>query len=161
MSTALKLLTKRDNGAYRRVLDFLSLKRRNPKLTASEAAKSSGTTLRTVRRYAPSLLTVRSGRLDVAPSDRLPRRMRMLTPRGEITILTRGSRTASQIGRYNNALREYLSTGDVKSLQSFAGKAVRSGGRRYEFVTDPATINRLARPGALHFLDVYDVEGAP
>jgi hypothetical protein len=149
-----------ENDAYRRVLDALSLKRRKKYLSLSAATRETGTTLKTFRRYAGAVLDVRSGRLDVAPTDRLPRPMRVLTPRGEVTIHTRSSRTASRISRYNNALREYLASGDATVLKRFDGKAVRSGGQRYEFVTDSETIRRLTRAGAVHFLDVYDMEAA-
>jgi hypothetical protein len=84
--------------------------------------------------------------------------MRMLTPRGEARVVTKSSHTASRIGKYNNALREYYVTGDSNALKRFAGKSVRSGGQTYEFVTDPKTLNRLARAGAVHFLDIYAPE---
>lgn len=140
---------------YRRVLDAFSLKRRNPDLSLTRAAKSSGTTLKTVRKYAGPALTIRSGRLDVKPTDRLPRPMRMLTARGEVVIQTTSSRVASRIGRFNNALRKYYVSNDSSALHAFAGKSIRSRGEDYEFVTDAKTLNRLARAGALHFLDIY------
>lgn len=145
---------------YRRVLDALSLKRRTPSISLTKAAKSSGTTLKTIRRYASSALEVRSGRLDVKRSDRLPRPMRMLTPRGEVTVPTKSFRTASWIGKYNNALREFYVTGDSTAVKRFADKSIRSGGKTYEFVTDTKTLNRLARAGAVHFVDVYAPEAS-
>lgn len=147
-----------ENDAYRRVLDTLSLKRRKKHLSLSAAARERGTTLKTVRRYAGPALDVRSGRLDVAATDRLPRAMRMLTPRGEVRVVAKSSRTASRIGKYNNALREYYVTGDPRALKPFAGKSIRSKGQSYEFVTDTRMLNRLARAGAVHFLDIYASE---
>jgi uncharacterized protein YaaR (DUF327 family) len=146
--------------AYRRVLDALSFKRRNPHVSLSKAAKTTGTTLRTIRRYADPVLTIRSGRIDVRATDRLPRPMRLLTAEGEQVIRTSSARTASRIARYNNALREFLNSGNSESLKRFAGKAVRSRGQRYAFVTDEQTIRKFARPGELHFLDVYDMGAA-
>lgn len=161
--TALTRLALPQRGkyqVYRRVLDALSLKRRKKHLSLSAAARESGTTVRTMRRYAGATLEMRSGRLDVKSTDALPRPMRMLTPRGEVTILTKSAKTASRIARYNNAIREFLNTGDARALRPFVGKALRGRGERFEFVTDPATIQRLARAGAVHFLDVYDSEAA-
>ena len=120
---ALPALSGVKGDAYRRVLDTLSLKRRKPALSLSAAARESGTTLRTIRRHAPSVLETRSGRLDVQASDRLPRPMRMLTPTGEVIVNTRSSRTASRISRHNNAVRElYTSAGDTSALKPFNDK---------------------------------------
>ncbi|MFZ0366014.1 MAG: hypothetical protein WAL67_17580, partial [Candidatus Cybelea sp.] len=118
-------------------------------MSTTRAAKLSGTTLRTIRRYAGSALEIRSGRIDVTPRDRLKRRMRMLTAKGETAVTTTSSQTASGISRYNNAVREFYATGNVGVLRPFAGRAVRSGGKRYEFVTDPNTLNRLGRAGSV------------
>jgi hypothetical protein len=156
----LKPRAKGDPEAYRRALDAIGFKRRFPAVPLSKAAKSSGTTLKTIRKYAGPALLVRSGRLDVTPSDRLPRRMRMLTPQGEVAVSTTSSRTASRISRYNNAVRDFYATGDTTALKPFRGKGVRSGGARYEFVTDPRVLNRLGRAGAVHFLDIYAPEAA-
>ncbi|HEY5256823.1 MAG TPA: hypothetical protein VIJ12_00430 [Candidatus Baltobacteraceae bacterium] len=134
------------------------MKRRRPELTLSKAVKQSGTTLKTVRRYAVSVLETHSGRLDVVGTDRLQRSLRMITARGEVTIVTTSFRTASRIARYNNAVRKFLVSGDPGALKPFAGKSVRSSGQTYEFVTDPKTLNRLARAGAVHFLDIYAPE---
>lgn len=145
---------------YRRVLDALSLKRRNPSLSMTKAAKSSGTTLKTIRRHATPALEVRSGRLDVKTADRLVRPMRMMTPHGEVTIVTTSSRTASRIAKHNNAVRDFLVTGKADGLRRFESKAIRSRGASYAFVTDPKTLSRLARAGAVHFLDIYAPEAA-
>jgi hypothetical protein len=154
----LRAMTKRQNDAYRRGLDTVALKRRNPLLSLSKAARSSGTTLTTIRKYVGSALDVRSGRFDVKPTDRLPRAMRMLTPTGEISVLTTSSQAASRIGHYNNAVRTFLITGDESSLKLFEGLSVRSGSKTYAFVTNRTTLNRLARAGAVHFLDIYASE---
>ncbi|MGA8575269.1 MAG: hypothetical protein WB609_06190 [Candidatus Cybelea sp.] len=144
--------------AYRRALDAIGLKRRHPKMSFTKAAKLSGTTIKTVRKYAASAIEVRSGRIDVTRSDRLKRRMRMLTDKGEIAIPTTSSQTASRISRYNNAVREFYATGKTTALKPFVGKAVRSGGKRYEFVTNPAALNRLGRAGSVHFSEIYAPE---
>lgn len=140
-------------------MDAIALKRRNPKLSLSEAAKQTGTTIKTVRRYTGSALEVRSGRLDVTARDRIPRNLRFLTAKGQVAVRVTNSRDASRIARYNNAVRKYLMTGDTAGLQPYAGKSVRAGGVTYEFVTDPAALNRLARAGEVHVLDIYAPAG--
>jgi hypothetical protein len=64
----LEALTGRREDTYYRVLDAIALKRRDPKLSLTKAAKHSGTTLDTIEKYAPSALEMRSGRFDVRPS---------------------------------------------------------------------------------------------
>jgi hypothetical protein len=150
----LDALTGAKEDAYYRVLDALALARRE-KISPTKAARKSGTTLRTMRKYAPSALEERSGRVYITPSDRLPRRMRMLTPSGEVVVRTTSSRTATLIAEYNNALRTYVLTRDTSELQRFATKSVRSGGERYTFATDARTLDRYIRAGAVHFVDIY------
>lgn len=145
--------------ARRRALDAIALKRRRPELSLSAAAKQSGTTLKTVRRYAGTALETRSGRLDVSSRDRIPRNLRFLTAKGQVVIRVTNSRDASRIARYNNAVRKYLMTGDTAGLQPYSGKSIRAGGATYEFVTDPAALNRLARAGEVHVLDIYAPAG--
>jgi hypothetical protein len=75
----LDALTSAKEDAYYRVLDALGISRREH-ISPTKAAKRSGTTLRTMRKYASSALEERSGRVYIKPSDRLPRR-----PHGQLT----------------------------------------------------------------------------
>jgi hypothetical protein len=121
----------------------------------TKAAKESGTTLKTIRRYASSALEMRSGRLDATSHDRIPRDLLFLDAKGQTHIPVTNSRDASRVGRYHNAVRKFLITGDPKHLKPWVGKSVRVAKREYPFVTDPAVLNRLARAGQVHFLDIY------
>jgi hypothetical protein len=111
--------TQRGIEAKRRVLDAIALKRRNPQISLKEAAKRSGTTLPTIKRYAANVLTERSGRLDVSPSDRMARELAFLTHKGYVPITVRNSRDATRIAKYNNAVRTYLTTGDRSVLKPY------------------------------------------
>jgi hypothetical protein len=155
--TFLEALTGKLEDAYRRVLDAISLARRKPNLSLTKAAKASGTTLTTMRKYAASALEVRDNRLEVTASDRLPRRMRLLTPRGEFHVLTRSSRVASLIGDHSNAIRAYRISSDPSGLRNFEGKSVTIDGQTYELLTDRPTIDRFIRAGAVHFVDIYAI----
>jgi hypothetical protein len=146
------------DDARRRTLDAISVKRRNPAISMTKAAKLSGTTLKTIRKYGATALETRSGRVDVTPSDRLERRMRLLTRQGEVSVTTRSSRAASRLSEYNNAVRKFYATEDTSALAPFRNKGIRSGGQRYEFVTDPRVLNRLGRAGAVSFIDIYAPE---
>jgi hypothetical protein len=158
-----RYLEPRTNKQYetqRRVLDALSEMRRNPHRPFSAVARSVGTTVKTVRRYAGEALEVRGGRIDVKPTDRIARPMRMLTTDGEQNVVVHNSRDASRISKHNNAVKTALySFGtDRRALDRFAGKTVRTDGKIYTFATDYEQIIRLTRAGAVHFLDIYSVE---
>ena len=151
--------TGKQHEAKRRALDAIALKRRHPELSLTQAARGSGTTVKTIRRYAPAALETRSGRLDVKRSDRIPRDLRFLTAKGQVTVRVTNSRDASRVAKYNNAVRRFAMTLDGSQLKQFEGKALKAGSERYEFVTDPAALARLARAGEIHFLDIYAAVG--
>ena len=151
--------TRRGQEARRRAFDFLSFMRRHPDRSATEAARRSGTTLRNARKYAGSALELEDGYWTVRRTDRIPRDVLFLTPKGYETLHVTNSRDASRIAKYHNALRRYLLKRDSRELQGFVGKTIRSGGADHPFLTDPATINRLVRGGAIHFLDIYGSPG--
>jgi hypothetical protein len=150
----------RYNDAYRRALDAISLQRRHPSISLNEAAFRAGTTLESVKRHAGSALRYRHGRWEAAPHDTLPRPMLFLTPRGYVTVTTRDSDDARMIAQYYNAVREYLATGSTRKLKRFEGWYIEAPEGEFDFVTDSATINRLARAGAVSFLDIYGPEGS-
>jgi hypothetical protein len=158
-TTFLEPNTGLQRDRQRRVLDAISLKRRNPELSLSAAARRSGTTVKTIRTYAGAALYTRSGRLDVHGTDRIPREMLFLTPQGYVALHVTNSRDASRIAKYHNALRRYLLRRDPRELQQFTGKTIRVAGTAHPFLTDAATINRLVRAGAVSFLDIYGSPG--
>ena len=125
--------------------------------SATVAAHKAGTTLATMRRYAGrALKPTPSGRYAAAAGDWLRRRVRMLTPVGLIAIEARTSKAASRIARYWAAVNRYLKTGDNRPLQAFRGTAIRVGRVSYPFVTDLATLERLAHAGEVRFEDLYE-----
>lgn len=150
----------RERDAQRRVLDALALKRRQPALSMTQVARRSGTTVKTVRRYAGPALETRSGRLDAKSTDKIARDLSFLTDRGYIALRVTNSRDATRIARHSNAVRKFVMHADDSSLRRFEGKSIKAGGKTHFFVTDRATINRLARAGELHFLDIYGPPGS-
>ena len=125
--------------------------------SATVASHETGTTLRTMRRYAGRALRQEpSGHYAVASGDRLPRRLRMLTPAGLIAVDTRGSKEASEVARYLASVQRYVRTGDDGPLQTFRGKSVGRGRQSVPYVTDLPTIERLEHAGELQFEDLYE-----
>jgi hypothetical protein len=160
-TTYLQPRTRVQYERQRRVLDALAVKRKHPELALTTVAKRVGTTVKTIRRYAPSVLEVRSGRIDIKRSDRIPRTLEFLTEKGPVAVTVRNSRDATRIAKHRNAVRQAIITFgyDTKRLNKFAGKSVRANGRVYIFITDYQTLERLARAGALNMLDLYASPG--
>jgi hypothetical protein len=159
-SAGLNYLEPHSHNQYdtqRRVLDALSEKRRNPKLSLSAAAKRMGTTVKTIRSYAGPALEIRSGRIDVKAVDRIARTLQILTPSGLESVPVRNSRDATRISRHHHAVRHALLTfgTDTQALERFAGKTLKAGGKTYSFVADYPTLTRIARAGEVYFLDIY------
>jgi hypothetical protein len=145
---------------YRRVLDALKVKREHPKYSLRRAAREAATSVSTIRRYASNVLTKSAGRYTVKTSDRLRRDLAFYDSRGQFTLTTHSSRQASTIAKYHNAVRAYLIYGDDSALSEFEGQSITVHGKPYPFLTDRRSLNRLARAGELHFLDIYSNGGA-
>jgi hypothetical protein len=130
---------------------------RREKISISAAAVREGTTVEAVRRYAPSTLRQKKprGRIQVTPHDRIARTLNFLTPQGDVAITLRGSRIASRIGVYKNAVKLYRNEGDTSALKEFAGKSIRTGGVTYPFITDTAVLDKLAHAGLLAVEGLY------
>jgi hypothetical protein len=138
----------------RRVLDAVAKMRKGKSLT--RAARSAHTTRTTVRKYASKVLKpIESGRYRVKASDSLSRELRFLSRDGIVIAKVRSSREASEIASYWNAVDHYLRTGSIERLADYRGSTVRVGRKRMPFITDPATLERLAHAGEVRFEDLY------
>ena len=115
------------------------------------AAREAGTTPETMRRYVGDALEIRRGRLVATKSDRLYRRMSVLTPDGRREVGTRGSEAAKTIAAHWNATEHYLATGDTKPLAKFKSK--RPGG--VELATRPSQIEQHWTRGEMDLDDIY------
>ena len=117
-------LTPRERARYQRSLAVLNRMRHDPNVTLTRAAKDAGTTSGTVLRYAGSGFTRgRGGRIEPTPADRLLRRVKLRTPQGAQVVEVRGSRQASRVATYNQAVDRFLG-GDETALALFEGKSV-------------------------------------
>ena len=147
----------REAYARQRALETLSSMRAKG-WSATRAAHEAGTTLPTLRKYAGSALQRGDdGRYQATRGDRFTRRMRMLTPDGQVAVPVRGSRQASAVAEYWNAVDRYLTTGRTDDLRQFRGRAIRVGATEHPFITDPRTLRRLGLAGEVSFEDIYDL----
>lgn len=79
------------------------------------------------------------------------RRLGVYSGGRSVAVDVRGSRAASVVGEYHNAVRHYLTTGDESQLRRFAGKRV--GG--VELEADPDVLDEMARRGLFSFDSIY------
>jgi hypothetical protein len=147
-------LRKRERQTRGRALEAVSYMRRD-RLSLRAAARKAGTTPGTVKRYAGTELKQdrRRGRYTITGGDRLYRPMRVLTNVGIVEVGVSGSRQASLIGAYWNAVDHYLRSGDDSTLRGFAGRSVAG----VEFETDLTVIDELASRGELEFESIYEL----
>ena len=150
-----------EREAKARAHEAVSLGREHPGWSVTHAAREAGTTVGTIRRYAPDALDrLPSGRLRVRPADRGTRVMPVISAGvvyPEVAVV--GSRQASMVGRHLSAVSTFLGTGDDRPLRAFVGKTVSGtlpDGRRlrFELESDPDVIAELGFGGELSDLIV-------
>lgn len=108
-----------------------------------------------MKKYAKPALVKRGGRIKAKSYDRLLRVMRVPSPFGAELREVKDSRTASQVAKYENAVKTYLYTGDESQLGQFQSKYFRSNRLQYRFITDTDILDRLAEFGELEFESIY------
>ncbi|HXY42996.1 MAG TPA: hypothetical protein VEH29_02305 [Acidimicrobiales bacterium] len=149
-------LTRKQREAKSRAHEAVSLGREHRRWSASRAAREAGTTVSTIRRYAPAALErTPSGRLRFKARDRSVRIMPILSAGvlyEEVAVV--GSRAASLVGRHWAAIGTFLSTGDDRALRALAGRHVAgtlpTGERMdFELEADVDVVAELAFVGEL------------
>lgn len=124
----------------------LALMRRQG-FTARLAAEAEGTTIKKIRKYVGSALRKRGKDIVAKPSDRIRRPpMIALDRKGTYPIVVRGSRAASQMGQYWNAVDDALK-GRPSALKKFRGKKIPHN--KLKFLTDLKALRRLQDAGVL------------
>src|SRR5215472_9012856 len=129
----------RNQKSYNRALHVLARMRRTGE-TLTTAARAEHTDPRTVRRYLNAeMRTLAEGQITPTRTDRRQRRMLIPTALGTTPLTIRGSKQASQLGRYMSAVGKYLRTGDVDALAEFEGKSIAG----HVLITDPDMLSSL------------------
>jgi len=73
------------------------------------------------------------------------------TSRGKVPATIRGSKQASQLGRYLATVGNFLRTDKTDGLSEFEGVVIAN----HTLITDPETLRALAQAGALQLEDIY------
>jgi hypothetical protein len=121
---------------------------RDRNLTASQAARDNGVTVRDFWTYIPKAFEKdSSGRIHAIP-DRYLRRMEIPGPDGPIVITIRGSKARSEVARFRNDVFDFLG-GNRSALDKWKGVRIQG----HELLTDPRIIRVLGEQGNLpeHF----------
>jgi hypothetical protein len=126
-------------------------------VSLQQASREIGIDPRTVVRLGGSALRKQAtGRFKAKASDRLLRVLVFPTRKGLREIAVRGSRQASQVAEYWNAVQTYLATGDATALRKFRRKHIVDANRkRIPFLTDRRVLDRLGNAGVLSFESLY------
>jgi hypothetical protein len=116
----------------------------------SKAAQLEHVDPRTVRKYLKKRRQVRD-RTVPTTGDRRARQMYVLTSEGNIPETIRGSKKASQLGKYMAAVGRFLRTGDASGLAEFSGQSIAG----HRLITDPDQLVALAESGSVQLESIY------
>lgn len=148
--------SERFQDKWSRVTHVVS-KMRNDNASLSQASREFGLTPRTVIRWGGSALRKRTnGQYAAKANDRLLRVLVIPTHEGLREIAVPGSRQATEVGRYWNAVEKYLVTGDSSALRKYRRKRIAdANGTQIQFLVEVGELDRLGSAGVLSFESVY------
>lgn len=150
-------LNSKEQSARDRALGVLS-HARGSNQSLSRLARERKISVRSVLRATDGFRKV-GGRWKATKIDHISRIMKINENGRELFIETRDSRSASLIGKYHSAVREYLNTGNISVLDEFKGKRVKdSSGKYHTLETNPNALKEInARIEEPEFQDIYQV----
>ncbi len=143
----------------RRLEEGLKEMRRGKSLKAS--ARSAHVAPERLRKYAAQTGVVqKQHRRWVVKDDRRPRELQIFTGGRAQTIVVPGYAEAELVGRYRDAVGEFLRTNDASNLRPFVGEQVVDvNGKTYLLETRPNILYRLHALGVEPFEQVYRIVG--
>ncbi|MCH9658401.1 hypothetical protein K0U27_06860 [archaeon] len=152
-------LSPRQKMLRERSLVVLSELRNTKNKTLPQAANDNNVTVKNVIKHTNGFKKV-NGKPIVKKWDRIRRVMRINTDGKEKSVEVKDSRTASVVGRYHNAVKQFLNTGDKSKLSKFRNKKVKdSKGKVHKFETNPDEIIRInQRIEEPEFYEVYNTK---
>lgn len=97
---------------------------RDRNLTASQAARDNGVSVRDFWKYIPKAFKKDASRRIRAVADRYVRRMEIHGPNGPELIKVKGSKARNEFARYRNDVFRYLA-GDLTALDKWDGVTIQ------------------------------------
>lgn len=149
-------LTPKQKALREKSLSVLVQSRKTGK-SPTRLAKQIGISFRTVQTHTNAFKKI-NGKLVAKRFDKIPRSM-LISENGRLhSITVSDSRHAKTIGRYHNAVKQYLNTGDYAKLKKFSKKQIRdSSGKLHSFETDPKLVLEInEKIEEIEFFRVYD-----
>ena len=152
-------LSPRQKVLREKSLSVVSELRNSKNKTLPQAADNNDITVKNVIKHTNGFKQV-NGKPVVKRWDRIKRVMRVNTDRKEKSVEIGDSRTASVVGRYHNAVKQFLNTGDKSKLSKFRNKKVKdSKGKLHKLETNPDEIIRInQRIEEPEFYEVYNTK---
>ena len=148
-------LSPRQKLLREKSLTVLSEMRKTRGKTLPQAASDNGITVKNVIKHTNGFKKV-NGKPVVKRWDRITRPMRINTNAREKSIEVQDSRTASVVGRYHNAVKQFLNIGDKSKLAKFRHKKIKaSNGKTYRLETRPEEIIRINE--RIEEIEIYEV----
>jgi len=136
-------LSPRQKLLREKSLAVISELRNTKNKTLPQAANNNDISAKNVIKHTNGFKKV-NGKSVVKRWDRIKRMMRVNTKGKEKSIEIRDSRTASVVGRYHNAVKQFLNTGDKSKLSKFRNKKIKdSNGKLHRLETNPDEIIRI------------------
>ena len=124
-------------------LSVISKARKSKTTSISRIATEHKTSVRIVQNNTNALRKI-NGRWQVKKRDRIHRSMIINENGKTVSIETNDSRTASIIGRYQNAVKQFTTNGNATALSKFSKKKARdSKGNLHSLETNPETILKI------------------
>lgn len=153
-----KQLEPEEKELRERSLDVLSEARRTRK-SLTKIARQNKISPKTVLHHTNGFKKV-NRRWVAKKFDKISRSMKINENGKKISIETNDSRHASTIGKYHNAVKDFLNTGNKKKLSEFSKKKIKDSNKNiHSFETNPNTIIKIEeRVQEPEFVDVYDFE---
>ena len=124
-----------------------------------QAANDNNITVKNVIKHTNGFKKI-NGKLVVKKWDRIQRVMRINSKGQEKSVTLVDSRTASVVGRYHNAVKQFLNMGDKSKLKQFRNKKVKDvNGKLHRLETNPDEIIRInQRIEEPEFYEVYNTK---
>ena len=152
-------LSPRQKLLREKSLVVISELRKSKTKSLPQAANDNGITVKNVLKHTNGFKKV-NGKIVVKKWDRIQRVMRINSKGQEKSVTLVDSRTASVVGRYHNAVKQFLNTGNKSKLSKFRNKKVRdSTGKLHRFETNHGEIIRInQRIEEPEFYEVYNTK---
>jgi len=150
-------LTPKQKALREKSLEVLRQSRKTGK-SPTKLTKDIGISFSIVQTHTNAFKKV-NGKIVPKKFDKIPRSM-VINENGKLrSIEISDSRHATTNGRYFNAVKQYLNTGDIAKLEKFSKKKIRdSSGKLHSFETDPKLVQEInEKIEEIEIFQVYDI----